>query len=1177
MPDESVKLIEKLEAARKEIARTCYPDFQEQLLYTLERRHLDVPAITDALPCPEAGGTADLKLFLSDNVRLLEVEEIAYDADEEIHLPGIECALSAMRGLGVSLVFLVRGMRDRVHVYMGIANFTPEARSKASFNIDAFKSTLTANFPGTKLHNTDNEAIYQIATDISNCPHIGVLCGIPSLKREEDRNIFVQGIERLIRSMRGKEYMWMSVADPISDADTMKSLDACRSMQSNIHHLVKTQLSEAVSSGKTVQMGLFGMKGSNVSDSIGHSAGGSTSDTSGKSHTQNKLNASQRIAGGISSILTIAGSTLGPVGSILGNFLGSAVQSLAGAITGDNGYSDTTSESHTDTQTWSDTTTHGVAQQLAGGGFGSVGLSWTRTTTVGQELLNRKIQYAEELLQKYETRLQEGLALGMWNLGHYLCTQDESTYRQGCGVINSLFTGMDSTYEPPRAIRLPKHCAGALQKFSNIYLLFSSVNWNAANMEQSARGMVNHPLGIMFNGPASPVNTRELAIVSPFASQDVEGITVTRRASFGVNIPRTAHMNDVPQVPLGKVMDKGDVLEQKVRLDISLLKKHMAVFGLTGSGKTNTIHHLLVKLWKKHRIPFMVIEPAKAEYRALAACDELKDELLVITAGAERGASCPLRLNPFSFSPGEDRDSNRIHVLTHIDKLKATFNASFPMYASMPYILEEAILEVYRERGWDLGRSENLYVNIYREDFSDYLPTLYDLYLKVDAIVSSKGYFQEQQMNIQAALKARLASLMVGAKGCMFNCAKSIPDEDLWERPVVVELENMGDDDEKAFLMGLLVSRLYEYRKASYKAEAARADAPCHILVIEEAHRLLPNIPEAANSMESANAKAKAVSSFVDMLSEVRALGQSVVVVDQLPSRINPNIVKGTATKVVHRLLSKDDRNAVGCTMGLLPSQIDDLGMLRVGECVVNQEGITSSFLCKIPRVDVHESRTGDECSPFTWRYVHEHAGLLVSSGDLVKHEDERIWNAVCEVMLAIGCGQPTGDLQTVMARVAPASHVEETFRYYWDNVTHALWGYYRGSFRAFKAMQKSGFQLLGELDAAEAYRAAFGAYFKGTKAYMFSTDGSLEGVSFLMLCERRKLLQHIDRYYDMVKNAVDSAHRMAQAITRALPLLEMPGATLHPSILDAVLRSRLRGIADESTIEAIIRCIHAQ
>lgn len=204
---------------------------------------------------------------------------------------------------------------------------------------------------------------------------------------------------------------------------------------------------------------------------------------------------------------------------------------------------------------------------------------------------------------------------------------------------------------------------------------------------------------------------------------------------------------------------------------------------------------------------------------------------------------------------------------------------------------------------------------MYGEDFRDYLPTLRDLYWKVDEVVMRKGYYQEQQMNIQAALKARLSSLLVGAKGTMLDTPRSLPAKDLFERPVVVELENLGDDDEKAFLMGLLVSRLYEWRKATF--ENNPTSSLRHVLVVEEAHRLLANIPDTSANQELGNPRGKAVSAFVDMLSEVRAYGEGVMVVDQLPSRVSPNIVKGTGAKIVHRLLATDDRENVGGTMGL--------------------------------------------------------------------------------------------------------------------------------------------------------------------------------------------------------------------------------------------------------------------
>lgn len=45
MADAAVRNLNDLEKARKDIAKKCYPAFDELLLYSLERRHLDVPDI----------------------------------------------------------------------------------------------------------------------------------------------------------------------------------------------------------------------------------------------------------------------------------------------------------------------------------------------------------------------------------------------------------------------------------------------------------------------------------------------------------------------------------------------------------------------------------------------------------------------------------------------------------------------------------------------------------------------------------------------------------------------------------------------------------------------------------------------------------------------------------------------------------------------------------------------------------------------------------------------------------------------------------------------------------------------------------------------------------------------------------------------------------------------------
>ena len=1137
MADAAVKVLNDLKKAKADIEKKCYPAFDELLLYSLARQHLDVPEISQILLQPPKDAPL-LQDHLKNNVRLLKIEEIVFDKSEDIHLGGVESVISSMRGRGHSLLFIVQGDSVRTSVYLGLTKFA-ENSSDINSAIESYAAVWKSNFPGSQLNNLTTNEISDVSYNLADCKHFGVLTGIPSLKREEDANSFVQGLERLIRAMRGKTYCWISIADPIPQDIVREAISQCQALQGEIHRIVKTDLSKATSNGKTIMLGMFGMlgqgetEGSAKTDSETETKGTSEADT----HTRER-SINQSINYGITGV--VSGST---------------------SLSFSNAYSKMKSSMESLAKGMANTLSQSVSKQMGGGMFSSFGMTWTKTTTVGQELLNRKAEYAEEILKAYEERLQGGTALGMWNLGHYFCAADEATYNQGSGVVTSLFSGMNSIYEPPRAIRVSEGFRDILRRFNNVYLQFETTENDG---KKTNKYLSNHPLGKIFNGPTTPVNTKELAIATPIATQDVEGITVNERASFGINVPQENKQDAT--LSLGFIMDKGNETKQRYRLSLDRLPKHLAVFGLTGSGKTNTVHNLLVQLWKNYKIPFMVIEPAKSEYRALSMTDELKNDLLVISAGVNQTSACPLRLNPFTFDPGKDNDANRVHLLTHIDRLKATFNASFPMYASMPYILEEAILEIYRERGWDLGRSCNRFIDIYKEDFSAYVPTLQDLYLKVKTIVEKKGYFQEQQMNIQAALQARLSSLMVGSKGEMLNCARSISAADLFSRPVVIELENMGDDDEKAFLMGLLVSKLYEYRKATATAKQEEKYPFKHVLVIEEAHRLLANIPDSSANMEVANTRGKAVSSFVDMLSEIRALGESVFIVDQLPSRVSPNIVKGTGAKIIHRLLAKDDREAVGWTMGLNEDQIDDLCLLKTGECVVSQDGDRKAYMCKVGKNETHENRNGDEISEATTNFKNQNATMFENIAVNIDLEDMRFRDNLYKSMLLIGIGESPAKL------LAPFANTVEQSQVYWRHICREIWAFYGGSYQNYLAMLDCGYLLLDETGkTADAYKLAFSSYFETTKTYRQAQSITVIATAYQQLLLRNEVMATINRNFDLVRNCNDSVKKLAISIRKVLPGLLPSNAEVSSTIKNKIVEEILALIPRDISLNEIL------
>lgn len=343
------------------------------------------------------------------------------------------------------------------------------------------------------------------------------------------------------------------------------------------------------------------------------------------------------------------------------------------------------------------------------------------------------------------------------------------------------------------------------------------------------------------------------------------------------------------------------------RVDSGDLTSHALVVGSTGSGKTTTLF-ALIEVALDACGTFLIIEPAKTEYRRLLHAPwKERFGFQVFTLGANNIA--PLAFNPFQpVSPDTS-------VATHIDLLKSLFVASFGMWAPLPQILERCIYELYVDSGWDVLTNKNLRIEASDGIPAAAWPTLSDLSVKAESVINSLGYDRKVADDMRAALLTRLDSLRLGARGRIFDTQVSSNMQTIFETPTVIELEQIGDDDDKAFVMGLLLIQLTEYLRHLGSSKRLR-----HLLVIEEAHRLLKQA-EASGRMEDASPRAKAVETFANLLAEVREYGEGIVIVDQSPSILAPSVVKNTNLKLVHRLVAADDKNAMASALGMSPDE----------------------------------------------------------------------------------------------------------------------------------------------------------------------------------------------------------------------------------------------------------------
>jgi DNA helicase HerA-like ATPase len=356
------------------------------------------------------------------------------------------------------------------------------------------------------------------------------------------------------------------------------------------------------------------------------------------------------------------------------------------------------------------------------------------------------------------------------------------------------------------------------------------------------------------------------------------------------------------------------------------LTQHLLIGGVPGSGKTNTSLYLLETLWREHGTPWMVLEPAKTEYRGLKSVNSLKNDLLIFSLGDERVA--PFRFNPFEVPLTINLDS-------HLGALVDLFSVSMSMWGPLPNVIEQLIIEAYKRKGFtSMGDNSKLQP-----------PCFSDLAVLIPEIVPKLGYSQESTDEIFAAVSVRINKFRRGPLGKMLDTTRSIPFDILMQRPVILEMSQITNSDDRAFVMGLILNRVYQYWIA--RRHEATGELK-HLLLIEEAHNLLGNVPESAGK-EQANPKGKAVKNFANMLAEVRGFGQGIAVAEQNPEGLVPDVMVNTNIKLAHRVVEAKNREALSRSMLLTPQQEKGLASLRVGEMLYYIGGNPEPSLTSTP------------------------------------------------------------------------------------------------------------------------------------------------------------------------------------------------------------------------------------
>ena len=425
-----------------------------------------------------------------------------------------------------------------------------------------------------------------------------------------------------------------------------------------------------------------------------------------------------------------------------------------------------------------------------------------------------------------------------------------------------------------------------------------------------------------------PATAGTLAALTGLPHREVPGLRVLDRGYFDVTSETEGHGRaGSPVIEIGQILDAQDRPVGAFRVPLTTLNRHSFVTGATGAGKSQTVRHLLEQC-SRAGLPWLAIEPAKSEYAAMGGRVEGISQVTVINPTDPRAV--PLSVNPLAPEPGYP-------VQAHIDMVRALFAAAFDADEPFPQIMSQALQRVYENAGWDVVTG----AGIPGAPVAPAIPTLAQLQRAALDVIDDVGYGPELQADVRGFVDVRLRSLRVGSAGRFFEGGHPADIGELLRRNVVLAIEDVANDEDKAFLMGTLIIRLVEHLRL--RARRERPTGLRHVIVIEEAHRLL------RNRGTEQGAGSHAVELFAGLLAEIRAYGEGIVVAEQIPAKLVPDVVKNTALKIVHRLPAHDDREVVGAAMNLDDEQSRQVVSLEPGVAAVFADGMDRPLRIRVP------------------------------------------------------------------------------------------------------------------------------------------------------------------------------------------------------------------------------------
>jgi len=341
--------------------------------------------------------------------------------------------------------------------------------------------------------------------------------------------------------------------------------------------------------------------------------------------------------------------------------------------------------------------------------------------------------------------------------------------------------------------------------------------------------------------------------------------------------------------------------------------QHIAIFGRSGAGKTNTVFRLIKNL-QDHKKPFLIFD-WKRNYRDLLTNQD--EKIFVYTVG---GPASPFAFNPLIPPKGVD-------PAIWLKKLIEIIAHAYFLGEGVMYLFQEAIHSVYKKYGVYKGNNKSF-------------PTFLDVHywLEKHPVKGRKGLWMD------SAIRG-IKSICFGPMGKVVNTSVQSNLAALIEKNVILELDRLTNAD-KTLIVESLMLWVHHYRMGEPERETFK-----HSLIIEEAHHIL---------RKSSKQGGETITETI--LREIRELGEAIIIIDQHPSMISPVALGNTYTTICLNLKHRSDVNAMGSAMLMDTDERVILGTLPVGTAVIKlQDRWHRPFQITIPYQKIEKGAVTDE------------------------------------------------------------------------------------------------------------------------------------------------------------------------------------------------------------------------